>query len=358
MDYNSVEEILQAGTSNMTVLRNHSKQDDGTDSITGVSWFSFKGNTVNTIYASGNSWIGFGASSEHLRVNRRDGAMYYLYREEGTLYGYYNFLKIRWAGFSAYNYTTDAYAIEYDVILWDTGDISLHMVKIPISSNTGTYQLVASTTYSYTVSTSSPDITFKKTDSGYEVLNSIISLGKPYERRFLLRQGTQLYTVSNDSLVALDSNEISSTNFLNNGIENANGFIPFINNLSNPELLRWVEIDDNASTLIIKATPNLPQVTISNSETIPTDSTINKVEIRSSDDMLYCFSFNDGNNWYYFSGSEWMEATSTDQGMSKKIVNQLNINDWSNIVSSNSYKIRCVFTSLTSKLSGIAVDYS
>ena len=54
MDYNSVEEILQAGTSNMTVLRNHSKQDDGTDSITGVSWFSFKGNTVNTIYASGN----------------------------------------------------------------------------------------------------------------------------------------------------------------------------------------------------------------------------------------------------------------------------------------------------------------
>lgn len=96
MNYNSVESIFSAGTTNMTVLRDNVRQDDGTDSMTGVDWFTFNGTTASTIYASGNSWLGFGSSSEHLRVNRRDNALYSLYREEGTLYGHYKFLKIRW----------------------------------------------------------------------------------------------------------------------------------------------------------------------------------------------------------------------------------------------------------------------
>ena len=103
MNYNSVEEILSAETANMTVIRDNSKNDDGTDTVTGVSWFNFKGKVASTIYVSGNSWLGFGASSEHLKVNRRDGAMYYLYREEGTLYNHYRFLKIRFSGYTSYS---------------------------------------------------------------------------------------------------------------------------------------------------------------------------------------------------------------------------------------------------------------
>ena len=133
MNYNSIQEILSADINNMQVIRNNSKQDDGTDSITGVSWFSYNGNTVSTIYANGNSYIGFGSSNEHLKVNRLDSAMWYLYREEGTLYNYYKFLKIRWDGYTSYYQTSASYRITYDVILWDTGDISLHMVTIPSS---------------------------------------------------------------------------------------------------------------------------------------------------------------------------------------------------------------------------------
>ena len=144
MDYSSVEQIFSAGTTNMEVLRNNSKQDDGTDSFSGVSWFTYNGTVASTIYASGNSWIGFGSSSEHLKVNRRDGALYSLYREEGTLYDHYKFLKIRWEGYSQYNQTATSYANSYDVVLWDTGDISLHMISIPSSYNSGTYSLIAS----------------------------------------------------------------------------------------------------------------------------------------------------------------------------------------------------------------------
>ena len=52
MNYNSIEEILSAGTSNMTVIRNNTKQDDGTDTITGVSWFTFNGVTASNFKES------------------------------------------------------------------------------------------------------------------------------------------------------------------------------------------------------------------------------------------------------------------------------------------------------------------
>ena len=243
MDYNSVDEILSSGTTNMQVIRNNSKNDDGTDGITGVNWFTYNGTVASTIYVSGNSWIGFGSSYEHLKVNRRDGAIYSLYREEGTLYNYYKFLKIRWVGYSAYNYTTTSYKIEYDVILWDTGDISLHMISIPTSYNSGTYSLVASSTYTYTVSTSSPDVTFVKTDSGFEVSNEIINLQLPYERRFLIKSDSTYYTIINNALSNINVSDLTSSTFLDNGIN----YIPdysLIKSLPDPQILFWTDESD------------------------------------------------------------------------------------------------------------------
>ena len=100
MDYNSVQDIISAGISNMQCIRNNTKNDDGTDTLVGVDWFTFKDTVAQNIYVSGNSWLGLGSSSEHLKVNRRDGAVYSIYREEGTLFNYYKFLKIRWSGYS------------------------------------------------------------------------------------------------------------------------------------------------------------------------------------------------------------------------------------------------------------------
>ena len=66
-DYTSIEDIV-AGVDNATQLRTYSKQDDGTDTVTGVDWFSYGGTVCNNIYVNGNGWIGFGSSSEHLKV--------------------------------------------------------------------------------------------------------------------------------------------------------------------------------------------------------------------------------------------------------------------------------------------------
>lgn len=162
-NYSSVQDIFST-ISNATVIRNNSKNDDGVDTVTGVGWFSYNGVACSNLYVSGNMFIGLGANSEHLKVNRGDGACYYIWREEGTLDNFFNFLRIRWQGYTRYNYSSASYLQTFDVILWDTGDISLHMVDIPTSNFDGTFTL-GNLTYTKPT-TSSPDITFRLQDDG------------------------------------------------------------------------------------------------------------------------------------------------------------------------------------------------
>lgn len=356
MNYSSVEEIISAGTTNMTALRENSRQDEGTDTITGVSWFSFNGITASTIYANGNSWIGFGSSNEHIKVNRRDAAMWYLYTEEGTLYNYYKFFKIKWKGYSLWNASSSSYMLEYDVILWDTGDISLHMVAIPEMHNNGIYSLTESSTYTYTVSTTSPNVTFKKTDSGFEVQNNIIALEKP-SIRYLVKDGDNIYSVSNNALVLLDSSELSSTLFLNSGVETLPNW-SIISTLTNPEILYWsnfvVSADQN---LIMTAVAPLPQ-TILYSETIPGGSSIDCFELVATDDILFNVTFDNGTTWKYWNGQEWMNSDSTSDGMSGLTLSQLTSSNWENIVTSNDYQIRCILPTTTSSIKDFFVIYT
>lgn len=363
MNYNSIEEIFSAGITNMTVLRNNTKQDDGTDTITGVDWFNFNGTVASTIYANGNSWLGFGSSSEHLKVNRIDSALWSLYREEGTLYNYFKFLKIRWKGYSRYNYTSTAYAVEYDVILWDTGDISLHMISIPTKYANGTYSLVASSTYTYTVSTSSPDVTFKKTDTGFEVQNNIINLVILYDKRYLVRDGEMIYTISNNTLTSLGSVTLTSTLFLDSGYDpDLNGMfeLSILNGLSNPELLYWheeLEAIDDITKLIIEGTPSLPQFVTYAPETIPDGSALKIIEAQATRDVLFAITFDGGTTWKYRSGNVWVDAESESDGMNTNTLNTMTEPLWAEVATSNTYQIRCALPSIESTITKIMVGY-
>lgn len=356
MNYNSVEEILAAGTANMTVLRNNSKQDDGADTITGASWFTYNGTVASTVYASGNSWIGFGSSSEHLKVNRRDGAMYSLYREEGTLYGYYKFLKIRWIGYSRYNYTTAAYALTYDVILWDTGDISLHMVSIPTSYNTGTYSLVASSTYSYTVDTASPDVTFTKTDSGFEVSNSIISLEIPYDWRYLIRSGSTYYTVADNALSEVAVTELTSTVFLNSGVEKIPS-ITLLKSLPNCELLYWQDTTEETlqKGLVVTGTPVLPQIVYYESQDI-SNGNISNIEVSASDDVVFTISCDESAVWQYYNGSAWVTVSSETDGMTAETIKNITPEIWGTLPITESYQFRCALSTVDSWTSKVYIN--
>ena len=72
-------------TTGMTAVVNNKKHDDDVVSVTGVDWFTYAGKTASTIYVSGNNFIGFGQNVEQLKIWRRDGAVYYIYSQEGSL---------------------------------------------------------------------------------------------------------------------------------------------------------------------------------------------------------------------------------------------------------------------------------
>ena len=136
--YNEIQEAIDAGVSNMTVLRNNSKNDDSTTTynIEG-SWvnFKFNGVDVNTIYSSGNSWLGFGAPNTNLMVNQRDTAVWYEYIEYGTI-GELNFIKFRWRGYSVYSSTASNTLLVWEIFIFDNHQILFNYVTVPTSSFT------------------------------------------------------------------------------------------------------------------------------------------------------------------------------------------------------------------------------
>lgn len=329
MDYNSVQDIIDAGTENMTVIRNNSKNDEGTDSITGVDWFSFNGTVASTIYASGNSWFGFGASSEQLKVNRRDAASWYIYREEGTLFSHYQFLKIRWVGYSHYGSTDNPYRLEYDVILWSTGQISLHMIAIPTSYNTGTYTL---SNVSYSVNTSNPDVTFTIEDGEIIVENKLIDIQPPFDKKFLVRDENALYTIVESKLEVLEVSieELCATTFIEYGID----ILPsweLLQNLTNPQILYWYDSVDYTPKLIanIKATP-FPQTIISERISLE-DRTIKGIESVSADcdgELIVAVSFDDKKTWLAYNGEQWGILNEDFSGMSQEMIEDITADQW------------------------------
>lgn len=144
-------------TTGMTAIVNNKKHDDDVVSVTGVNWFTYAGKTASTIYVSGNNFIGFGQNAEQLKIWRRDGAVYYIYRQEGTLTSGKRFLKIRAEGYVYYSSTSSSYALKYEVFLIEGQTLFINVVQRPTSSSyTGTSSITdGKTTTNLTLSVSS-----------------------------------------------------------------------------------------------------------------------------------------------------------------------------------------------------------
>lgn len=144
-------------TAGMTAIVNNTKHDDDVVSVTGVDWFTYAGKTASTIYVSGNNFIGFGQKAEQLKIWRRDGAIYYIYRQEGTLTSGKRFLKIRVEGYVYYSSTSSSYALKYEVFLIEGQTLFVNVIQKPTSSSyTGTSSITdGKTTTSLNISVSS-----------------------------------------------------------------------------------------------------------------------------------------------------------------------------------------------------------
>lgn len=144
-------------TAGMTAIVNNKKHDDDVVSVTGVDWFTYAGKTASTIYVSGNNFIGFGQNAEQLKIWRRDGAVYYIYRQQGTLTSGKRFLKIRVEGTVIYSDASSTYALKYEVFLIEGQTLFVNVIQIPKdNSYTGTSSITdGKTTINLNISVSS-----------------------------------------------------------------------------------------------------------------------------------------------------------------------------------------------------------
>ncbi len=263
-----MQAIFDADISNMTCLfKDSNSYDNGTYTVEGAEYATYRGAVISSIYAGGDSYFGIGSNTEHLRVNKRDARMRSLYREEGTLYKRYKFLKVRWEGFSQYNQSGANYQIKYDVIFWESGDISLHMVNVPTSNYDGTFQLVADKTYTYTKPTKVlPDVTFKyiKESDSFEVIYEPIDMPLPY--RVLIKDaGGTLYTLavqtinaltsdSEEVLQPLEEKELTAELFRTKGFAKLPDW-QLLKDLDTPSVLSWCDVMPCTVTATVKGTP-------------------------------------------------------------------------------------------------------
>lgn len=360
MNYEGIEPLLNT-TEGMEVLVNNVKHDDDTVTVTGVDWFTFDGVDAKNIYANGNSWIGIGKNSEQLKVCRRDGAMYSLYRQEGMLYNYYKFLKIRWEGYSYYSSTSDTYALKYELFLFDTGDIFLNVIQTPTSSSyIGTSSLTSggvTTTLNIPVS-SAPVVTLTHQDdtgSLWEASYEEIVILPPYDRKYLIQAGEKYYTIASGQLAEIEVVDLNAQVFKDSGADVLPGEV--LLSLVNPRILYWQDSADPLpeKTVAVQAIPKTQTVyTTEQDLSDPSIVGITSVAVDASEGVLMAFS-SDRGSFRIVEAGAWVGAAE-DAGMSETEVEAVTEEQWAMLMGKDVYQIRFLIPEGT-YMNRITVNY-
>lgn len=312
-DYNNIPEML-ATTSNMTVLVNNSKNDDNTVTVTGVDWFKFKNVVATNIYVSGNGWMGFGASSEQLKVNRRDQAMWYLWREEATVgEGLYKVLRLRWRGYTAYSSTSSSALLIYDCIIMDNGRIFLNIDTWPTSNLSGVNQLIANSTVSFSPSQTAKQFTFLPQDETNSTYTVVSGLDEPdyIQTRYLISDNTgAIYYPTTDAeaggietsvegtwLLAIPDatqNTLTSELFMEYGVNQLNGEL--LLQLTDPTIIKWEDRRQPILDVAYTGTHKPSQISVVADLTSPAITGISELEAIYTGDVAVQYSY-DGTNY-------------------------------------------------------------
>lgn len=331
--YNSVNEIFSASVGSMT-------------SSNKLDWFVFNNKTIPSIYTDMNplrhSFSGTTDYANALQVGFLSASKsIYKYYEEGILYNYYKFFRMRHK-MSLSSTTTSKYIYEYDLILWDTGDISLHVVTFPTSSAPKAEYCVLKQNdieYPYTISTTSPDVTFVKSGDEFVVQQSTIELELPCERRYLIKDDYKYYTIVDNALLEVAVSELTSSVFLTSGFKNLTS-ISVLLELTNPELLCWAETEKFVSrSITVRGTPVLPHVVYYDPIEIPEGKCIDNIGFKYDllEDTIITVTSDNGQTWKYYNGDVWVTTNDPTVGMTVDMFQYIN---WQEAIDSNSIQVR------------------
>lgn len=187
-----------------------------------------------------------------------------------------------------------------------------------------------------------------------------VTILPPYDKKYLIRSETTLYTVVDGALSILEGAEISSTIFQTYGIEELPDNLLLID-LINPEILYWHDSMDDLPKLKIAVTgvPPVPQTVITSTQDM-SDATIlgiEGVQATCSDDILFAISFDDEATWKAYDGTSWITLDLPNTGMTKATMENIDLEAWAEIVTSDFYKFRFILPTTDSYLTSLVVNY-
>lgn len=243
-------------TEGMTYI-NNGYNDDSTFSTEGMADFKFNGVSVGTVYISSNHWMGFGVSSEQLKVLRRDGCSTAIYRQKAQTSSGLLFLKIRFEGYTVYHDRTESNRLIFELFLLSNNDMLLNVIQTPTSSNTGESNLICggkSTSLKLFDGKGGGSIVsfYHGDDKGltWNIIYDMYEEKDSYSHAYLLKSEGSYYTVANDELVPAPIKALTAAMFINYGFDELPSS-EILGSIVNPQVYLW---KTGGSDQVLKAT--------------------------------------------------------------------------------------------------------
>lgn len=178
-----------------------------------------------------------------------------------------------------------------------------------------------------------------------------------YTYLYLVRDRNTIYTVEDGVLVDLETNEITAELFQTHGMEEPQIY-EILLTLTNPKVLIWSDKEQQHITATITATP-YPQ-TLYSPDYDMTDATIigiEKVIAVASDDVTFSVSFDSGETWKYYTGTDWATLSEDTSGMTAEAIMAVPTDKWAEVATTGHFMIRATLPGVESTLESFVVDY-
>lgn len=177
---------------------------------------------------------------------------------------------------------------------------------------------------------------------------------------YLIRSNSTLYTITDGTLTALAETEITASLFQTYGVDNLPDGSLLVG-LTDPEVLYWHDSADELPvlTLTVRGTPPVPQVVVSDSFDMsdPSILGIESATITSSSDVLFALSFDDGATWKAYDGTQWVTLEQQNSGMTAETFQNIPLEAWAGVVTSQQYRVRFVLMDTTSYMTSLVIHY-
>lgn len=360
------------------MIKSGINNDDSTVNIQMGITMKYGGADVNTIYVNGNSWVGFGSSTQHLNINGKDGSYNVLYYANEVMYGQSVF-RIRVEGNIKYN-AWNANNLVWELICFQDGAMALIVEKNDgegtlafDSKGNGTLNYECKTGKSYGLVPSDPS------NKG---TNYSISEGsyKPIIKKYLIQDGTEIkrYVEAEAQYSKVGDVPVTAKMFKEFGNDSPNpsrvGIVS-----PEPKLLMWCDYaniyDTDPPPKVYQSGVLLPKVikmvkdeTFGEAYILGITKANVKATCSGDSKLKFILSANGGEVWKAWGNNAWITVDINNmedikvKGMNKEVLEAITEAQWSSLGLSNK-KIRFAWymeqpnTNSKVSVSQIKLDY-